>query len=55
VPSCTLHSAPITIASLSPRITAVGHTDVRAPIVTSPMTTAAGWMNAAGLIVGNAA
>ena len=31
VPSCTLQSSPITIASESPRITAVGHTDTRSP------------------------
>ena len=43
VPSCTLLSSPITIASLSPRSTAVGHTLTRAPRVTSPMTCAAGW------------
>src|SRR5665213_1168808 len=43
-----LQSAPTVIASLSARITAVGHTDVRAPIVTLPITTASGWMNAFG-------
>ena len=48
VPSCTLLSSPMTIASLSPRSTAVGHTLTRAPRVTSPITCAAGWTNAVG-------
>src|SRR5215210_1341309 len=52
VPSCTLLSSPIVIASLSPRSTAVGHTLARAPSVTLPMTCAAACTNAAGWIVG---
>jgi hypothetical protein len=39
-----LVSSPITIGALSPRTTAVGQTDARAPSVTSPQTIAAGWM-----------
>src|SRR5204862_7033160 len=45
-PSCTLLSSPMTIASESPRSTAVGHTDTRAPSVTSPSTTAFACTNA---------
>ena len=48
----TLLSSPTSIESVSPRITAVGHTDTRAPSVTSPRTTADGWMYAEGWIVG---
>src|SRR6185437_3975348 len=52
VPSCTLLSSPITMRSESPRITAVGQTETRAPSVTSPNTTAAGWMKEVGWRVG---
>src|SRR6186713_3359607 len=47
-----LESSPTTIASLSPRSTAVGHTLTRAPSVTLPMTCAAGWTKAVGWIAG---
>src|SRR5690348_2506509 len=42
----------MTIAAVSPRMTAVGHTLTRAPRVTSPMTNAPSWMNAEGWMVG---
>ncbi len=51
-PSCTLVSSPTEIASVSPRMTAVGQTDARAPSATLPMTTAASWMNTSGPICG---
>jgi hypothetical protein len=42
VPSWTEVRAPTTIGPLSPRSTAVGHTELCSPIVTSPITTASG-------------
>src|SRR6185437_6262476 len=50
LPSCTLLSGPTTMRSLSPRSTAVGHTDALAPNVTSPRTTAWEWMKAVAWI-----
>src|SRR5512141_801380 len=44
VPSCTLVSSPISMAAMSARITAVGQTETSRPSVTSPETTAEGWM-----------
>ena len=44
VPSCTEVRAPTTMPPGSPRSTAHGHTEASAPIVTSPITTASGWM-----------
>src|SRR5438045_936374 len=49
-PSWTLLSSPMTMTSESPRSTAVGQTETRFPRVTSPRTTAVGWMNAVGSI-----
>src|SRR3954464_15010353 len=40
----------MTMTSESPRSTAVGQTETRLPSVTSPRTTAVGWMNAVGSI-----
>src|SRR5919107_495332 len=53
VPSWTFESAPMVIAAVSPRTTAVGQIDTRGPSVTSPQTNAAGWMNAVAWIVMN--
>src|SRR6476469_3788397 len=39
------------MVAASARITAVGHTDTRAPRVTSPITAASGWMKTLGSIL----
>ena len=44
VPSWIEVRAPTTIPPGSPRRTADGHTDDSGPMVTSPITTASGWM-----------
>src|SRR6516165_4184060 len=52
VPSWMDEPAPIVMVPKSPRKTACGHTLDSAPMVTSPMTTASGWMKASAWIRG---
>jgi hypothetical protein len=42
LPSCTLVRAPMRMRCMSPRITAMGHTEQSSPSTTSPSTTQAG-------------
>ena len=52
-PSCTEVRSPIEIVIPSPRSTAHGHTELCAPMVTLPIMTASGWMNAVASMVGS--